>query len=996
MNHCITESIPATCDTALLHCGMPDRAQGHVAPAGARPQSARMISLLVGLSLLLAFGCGTPPVEQALADIQVDTSGGVDTAVAGDTELLDTTVSADATGTECITDYDCKDAKGKTPCGLARCNNGWCGWTFKAKGSACQDEEVIGKDTECAKGQCADDGACRMTPLPKGSSCDAGDDLTECQLAVCAPVTAGGLAMACTVTSMLEETKCGGGECGNWCEKGKCTTVPDAQYEDGNPCTKDFCEQNTTIVHEAITSAEVCDDGKPCTGEGTCVEGQCVASEECNDGLPCTIDSCGATGCEHKADNATCADNNACFELACDLAVGCTATTVKVGQKCDDGDKCTDGDTCDKAGVCGSTTNVCKCKADADCDQTDLCLPRYCDLTTEECLVDDTKKAVCDAGADGFCGKNTCDASTGVCGMVAANDAKECDDNNVCTSKSACKESACAGDVDKACDDKNPCTVDSCNAIKGCTAEAAPNECDDGNPCTDQDACDNGGCVGQKKPCDDGVACTFDACDPKTGTCLNTANIKLCDDGNPCTKDACDAATGCKNAADDAAKCQDDDDCTITACQSGKCVTTSIDKTVAGCGCTDNKECDDNNPCTADTCAAGDCKFDATPQNGKACQGGNLCIENMTCDKGACAGGKAKVCSDGNPCTNDACSAKTGKCETTAKSDGTTCDADGSLCTQNDTCKKGGCIAGPLKDCGADGDACNTAVCEKKTGGCAKTPKAKGVECDDGKFCTANDGCDGAGKCTPGAAKDCSSASDACNTGVCDETKNACATTPKAANTTCDDGQYCTVNETCDGKGSCSNGKPKICQDNLNACKAGFCDETGNTCSLKAAPAGTSCNDSDLCTQTDKCDAAGVCQGTNPKTCAGDQCNSGVCDPKSGACGKKALGNGTKCNDADLCTQTDTCQLGVCKGANPKTCAGDQCNDGVCKSTTGACGLTPKTNGTACSDGNECTARTCALRASARPAPTRACARSRARQATATTKTSAPRISVSS
>src|SRR5215469_1066679 len=39
--------------------------------------------------------------------------------------------------------------------------------------------------------------------------------------------------------------------------------------------------------------------------------------------------------------------------------------------------------------------------------------------------------------------------------------------------------------------------------------------------------------------------------------------------------------------------------------------------------------------------------------------------------------------------------------------------------------------------------------------------------------------------------------------------------------------------------------------------------------------------------------------------------------------------NGTACNDGNACTQTDTCQAGVCVGSNPVVCAAsDQCHVG--------------------------------------------------------------------
>src|SRR6185436_2735495 len=89
-----------------------------------------------------------------------------------------------------------------------------------------------------------------------------------------------------------------------------------------------------------------------------------------------------------------------------------------------------------------------------------------------------------------------------------------------------------------------------------------------------------------------------------------------------------------------------------------------------------------------------------------------------------------------------------------------------------------------------------------------------------------------------------------------------------------------------------------------------------------------------------------------------DQCHvAGVCAPATGACSSPNKANGAACNDGDACTQTDTCQAGVCTGQNPVVCSAlDQCHAaGVCAPATGICSNPNKANGTACDDGNACT-----------------------------------------
>lgn len=69
---------------------------------------------------------------------------------------------------------------------------------------------------------------------------------------------------------------------------------------------------------------------------------------------------------------------------------------------------------------------------------------------------------------------------------------------------------------------------------------------------------------------------------------------------------------------------------------------------------------------------------------------------------------------------------------------------------------------------------------------------------------------------------------------------------------------------------------------------------------------------------------------------------------------------GAPCDDANACTQTDTCQSGVCVGSNPVVCAAsDACHDvGTCNTGAGSCSNPSKADGTACSTGI-CTAGVC-------------------------------------
>ncbi|MEO7328818.1 MAG: hypothetical protein ABI193_09590, partial [Minicystis sp.] len=134
------------------------------------------------------------------------------------------------------------------------------------------------------------------------------------------------------------------------------------------------------------------------------------------------------------------------------------------------------------------------------------------------------------------------------------------------------------------CNDGNACTADACDPVLGCTHGAV--SCNDGNACTTDSCGPAFGCAHAPVSCDDGNACTAESCDAFLG-CAHLAVV--CDDGNACTADACDAIAGCSTSA---ISCDDNNACTAESCDP-----------VTGCG-HDAVSCDDSNACTADSCDA--------------------------------------------------------------------------------------------------------------------------------------------------------------------------------------------------------------------------------------------------------------------------------------------------------------------------------------------------------------------------------------------------------
>jgi hypothetical protein len=125
------------------------------------------------------------------------------------------------------------------------------------------------------------------------------------------------------------------------------------------------------------------------------------------------------------------------------------------------------------------------------------------------------------------------------------------------------------------CNDNNPCTDDACEQDI-CVHRDNTADCDDANACTSDDACSAGVCKGTNNtdPCDDDNACTSDdAC--ANGRCYGVNNTAACNDDNVCTSnDAClDGA--CQGTSLSTGTCNDLSACTTgDQCWNGQCIGT--------------------------------------------------------------------------------------------------------------------------------------------------------------------------------------------------------------------------------------------------------------------------------------------------------------------------------------------------------------------------------------------------------------------------------------
>jgi Dictyostelium (slime mold) repeat len=481
----------------------------------------------------------------------------------------------------------------------------------------------------------------------------------------------------------------------------------------------------------------------------------------CDDFNRCTVDSCDATTGTCRHDPLSCDDNNPCTMDSCDSSSfpfprGCVHDLASAGTACSDGSTCTTGDICDGSGVCIGQIQP----AGSDCDDGNSCTgPDACD-EAGQCLSQGTLApgSACDDGSLCTLGDVCVSMTSGA--VVCQGALKTCDDGDLCTRDTCDASTGECGVVPVNCDDGNACTNDACDPATGaCTRTGISAPCSDGNFCTVNDACSGGNCIGSERNCDDNTSCTTDLCINDVEGCRHFPDPSLCDDHNLCTFDDCDPARGCVSMSVPSGTSCDTNptDCIKQECLAGRCMTAlflpegvpcsdnNVCTTGDVCGnrdgiCRGTPVCDDGDPCTIDTCdpVTGACTH--APNSG-ACDDGNACTIGETCTDAVCGGGAPVSCDDGNSCTLDTCDPVTGACAHAPNSGA--CD-DGNACTIGETCTDAVCGGGAPVSCD-DANACTLDACDPVTGACAHTPNSGA--CDDHNACTA-DGCDSAVGCT--------------------------------------------------------------------------------------------------------------------------------------------------------------------------------------------------------------------------------------------------------
>lgn len=151
--------------------------------------------------------------------------------------------------------------------------------------------------------------------------------------------------------------------------------------------------------------------------------------------------------------------------------------------------------------------------------------------------------------------------------------------------------------------------------------------------------------------------------------------------------------------------------------------------------------------------------------------------------------------------------------------------------------------------------------------------------------------------------------------------------------------------------------------DDFVECTIDACDPVLLTCTHTTAPDGATCDDGNACTENESCQG-GTCGGGSPiadcvacqqnddcldsDPCTDDICDLGVCEHNSG-------GDGNACDDGDPCTVGDRCTDGTCSGQSMTCDDGIGCTDDFCDG--GACVHQPDSD--VCVAPNECSEAVC-------------------------------------
>lgn len=506
-------------------------------------------------------------------------------------------------------------------------------------------------------------------------------------------------------------------------------------------------------------------------------------------------------------------------------------------------------------------------------------------------------------------------------------------------------------------DDGIDCTLDRCDPVLGCVHEPNDRACDDGLFCTTE-TCTDEGCIAVSTcpPMIDGCVLVNDSCNEDNDVCVNRPDDSQCDDGNACTLDACDGETGDCFHEEDA--CDDGDLCTVDDCDPLT-------------GCTHAPaDCDDGDPCTQALCDSetGECVPSPAP-DGTLCDDGLACTSGEFCLSGVCGNGVPNCPEGPNYCNWNLCDPETGECRTQCDP-----DVDGDQCRcVGDTCVFGvSCTPSPNQDCFENVCITTQGSCESRA---IPRPPRDPI-------------CDGVSGCTTHA--DCAD-NDACTDEACiqDGVLFRCIYPRKS----CNDNNPCTDDycDPRDGCHHLSYNPIVLCGDDGIACTVGLCDpavgcvhepdqdacDDGLACTLDVCNADSGCSNSPdpaLCgngvCDLDCLEHAGNCPADciGENSCIGDSACLGV----TGQIGANSCHGSAACAFAGGIIGDNSCysflafSFGACNSntgdIGNNSCVGESaCNansgtigDNSCRSVRACCGNDAAIEDNQCNHSCEC------------------------------------------
>jgi hypothetical protein len=315
----------------------------------------------------------------------------------------------------------------------------------------------------------------------------------------------------------------------------------------------------------------------------------------------------------------------------------------------------------------------------------------------------------------------------------------------------------------------------------------------------------------------------------------------------------------------------------------------------------------ENGPCTRGVCNELEQCHPEPLSDNTPCDDGKFCLIGDACQNGSCVG-SPRDC--GNPpCRTGRCDEETDACLYDNVLDNTPCD-DTFYCTVSDHCQNGQCISGGDRNCSSSDNCSTGGTCDEGADRCSGENLPDGTLCDDGQACTETDQCQD-GKCQ-GSPVDCSAFSDDCHNGLCDLQTGDCQAAEKTDATPCDMNSYCLLGKTC-LQGICQGGTLRDCSSLSNLCNAGSCNESQRSCIQIPAREGDFCDDQVTCTFGDNCQN-GVCVGLDGCPASISPCQTNFCNPVLKQCEFLTLQDGAPCQENNGCWANQTCLSGVCQG----------------------------------------------------------------------------------